>query len=246
LPIIFSLDPAADGTCVVILADSKQIVVAADSKIGNSPEHKLCKIFKVGSVYWAMSGLVSKHVAGYDVAAIVQESYRPGRSVADTLKSFDKNVTIPLVKALEYLRISPKEFEQIRYHPLEIAFWAIEDGKPVVAHVFYTTEVAGNTISLRTSEEIIVDCRKENCSTITRATFLGGREDILKYLPQHPEWTSDLAHTAQLLVDVSVHEAPQAVGYPITEIAVSLDGKYRWVSLNEYCHHGRLLAGPLP
>jgi hypothetical protein len=55
------------GTSIVILTDQTKIVVAADSKVYRSTEI-LCKVFKTGTVFWAMSG---------DIGPWEHESYDP-------------------------------------------------------------------------------------------------------------------------------------------------------------------------
>ena len=57
----------ACGTSVVILANATGIVVASDSKVMRSKE-KICKVLKIGTIYWAMSGYMDNSVTGYGVA----------------------------------------------------------------------------------------------------------------------------------------------------------------------------------
>jgi hypothetical protein len=129
------IEPHAVATSIVILSNSKEIRVAADSKA--TPGPAACKIFKIGSIYWAMSGLTSNTVTKYDVGKIVKQSYGSGRTVGEMLRVFEKNAETPLQKTMILDHQYSKSFNMVRYHPLEIAFWRFEGGKPVM-HRFIT------------------------------------------------------------------------------------------------------------
>src|SRR5258705_11786508 len=87
------IEAHAVANSIVILSNSKEIWVAADSKALPGPA--ACKIFKIGSMYWAMSGLTSNTVKKYDVGKIVKESYGSGRTIGEVLTVFSKKVETP-------------------------------------------------------------------------------------------------------------------------------------------------------
>lgn len=241
LAIIWPTEPYAGGTSIAIIANKKEIVVAADSKVYGSDE-KICKIFKVGSVFWAMSGLMDNSATGYNVAEIVKESYVPGKSVEQLLKVFMKNVSVPLGETMIHYYHFPKRFEIIRHNPLEIAFWSFEGGTPVIAYVSYRVTVLGDHLTVAPYDRQIVKCSDQRRAD---AIVLGVKDRIPHYLETHPSWWQNLAPSAHSFVAISIKESPQSVGYPINELIIHRDGTYHWAEPNKYCR-GRLCEGPPP
>jgi hypothetical protein len=230
------IEPHAVATSIVILSNSKEIWVAADSKA--TPGPAACKIFKIGSMYWAMSGLTSNTVTKYDVGKIVKQSYGSGRTVGEMLRVFEKNAETPLQKTMILDHQYSKSFNMVRYHPLEIAFWRFEGGKPVIASVYYTTVVIHNKVSLIREAENITDCTIVDCSRRTDATMLGVRGGMVNYLQSHKDWATsgDLGKMAYFLVQLAIKEAPNTVGYPINVLNIQPDGSHKWDAPNECCH----------
>ena len=229
----------ADATAIVIVANPTEIYVAADTKLYRS-EEKICKIYQIGSVYWAMSGVTANSVTGYDVARIVKQSYATGQSVEKTLDSFDKRVREPLAKTLTHLSHYPI-FEAVRRHPLEIAFWAFEHGKPIIGSITYTSNVNGNQLTLSIVNRGLQDCsaKDQEC-----AVFLGVKGKSFPYA-QTKDWGPNLASAAHMFMDMSLKEAPDTVGKPIEELIILPDGNNHWATSNKYCV-GKPCAGPPP
>jgi hypothetical protein len=227
----------AGATSIVILNNANQIVVSADAmEVHNGPAMSICKIFKIGTVYWAVSGVMFDSEAKYSIAEIVKKSYIPGSTVEQLLNAFEKNAVNPLKSTLEYdLLMSPRNFQTVRYHPLEIAFWAFERGKPVVAHVFYTTKLNGRKIDLVKYDETIVDCRREDCSIHAHATLLGAKDSILKWASSHPSWGYGIVTASPNMVKLSVAESPRTVGLPISTFLIDAKGG-QWITKNECCY----------
>jgi len=228
----------ADGTAIVIVITPNTIFAASDSKNSGGGNEHICKTFKTGSIYWSMSGVLGPAgFAHYYVPTIVKKSYVPGRDVANTMVAFRRNVRLPLQNLLESMRLSrPGLFEIAQYHPLEIAFWQFEDGRPVVLFVTYKASVVGNRVSLMVESEGGFDCRKINCATQTNVVFLGTHEEIRAYANSHPSWTLNPAQSASYFVNLEVASHPDVVGYPINDLAIHSDNSSEWASPNEVCH----------
>jgi hypothetical protein len=197
----------------------------------------MCKIYKIGSIYWAMSGLTNESSTKYDVARIVAQSYRPDRTIADLLRAFEKNVETPLQNTMIRYQTSPQEFSKVKNHPLEIAFWGFEGGKSVIAAAYYTTEIIRQKASIKKENEIILNCSIPNdCSGRTEATMLGVHDEIVSHLQSHRDWARhDLGKTAYSLIELSINEARDTVGYPISVLVVHSDGSFKWEKSNECC-----------
>ncbi len=224
------------GTSIVILITPDKIVVGADSKAVSSQVDKMCKIFKTGSIYWALSGIIGTPETGYSVASIIKKSYIPGQSVEKLFPVFKRNVIEPLRQDLIYLqRERPRDFAGIRYHPLEIAFWQFEGGKPVIARVFYTTEIVNRRITLKSEEDTVSDCRLTDC-TPGIAVLLGAREAITNYVKSHRDWALNLNASAYKFVTMAIGEQPTTVGPPINILTIRQDGSFQWNKPNEYCY----------
>jgi hypothetical protein len=221
----------ARGTSVVILANSKQIVVAADSKVFQS-EEKVCKIFKIGSIYWSFSGVQGNSVTGYEVPNIVKQSYAPHRKVAEMLDIFIRNVHDPLEKTMVHLHNFPDTFEVARRHPLEIAFWRFEEGRPVIAHAFYAAEAQGGKVSINIWEKGVTNCCVANQAD---GVFVGVKDKIFAYAQSHPDWSQNLINAANLFIGLSVKDQPDTVGPPMDVFVIQPNGSHRWIGSHN-CH----------
>jgi hypothetical protein len=229
-------EACAGGTSIVILNNSQEIVVAADSKMYGL-EGGTCKIFQIGPMYWAMSGKANAKGA-YNIPAIVERSYSQGHGIAGTLQQFKKNSAGPLEEYMEYLRRhSPKMFELARNNPLQMAFWGFEGGKPVVAYVYYTARVIDNRVSIHEVEELTTDCRSVDCAANVQAAMLGVHGSIVAYVQSHPDWAAggDLLQVARHFVELAIAEAPDTVGKPINIMIVHSDGSHLWAPHSDYC-----------
>jgi hypothetical protein len=222
--------PYARPTSVVILANPTEIVVAGDSKVYGSDE-KICKIFKVGSLYWTMSGVTGNSITGYDVGSIVRASYVPGQSVARTLDVFMQTVIRPLQRTMIHDLPFPG-FKLEKNSPLQIAFWGFENGHPVIAYTKYTTTGPGDQIRVVPVGKQIVE---ETDPTRADAVVIGVDTKIVQYAEAHPNWLRDLEASAHLFISLAIEESPQTVGYPISVLSIDRHG-FRWTNPNECCH----------
>jgi hypothetical protein len=226
------------ATSIVILINSEQIVVSADSlKNENGRKVKMCKIFKSGSIYWAISGIWDFPPTKYSIAEIVKRSSAKGTDVEGMLKAVEVNSVKPLVKALQYeLLMEPRAFETVRYHPLEIAFWTFRDGKPVIASVDYSAKLNGRKVILVKDDENIWDCARDNCSTQTHAQVLGVRTAIVNYTASHSDWSrQSLVTIGPKFVSLAIVEQSATVGPPINTLVITQSGD-KWISPNECCY----------
>jgi hypothetical protein len=224
------------GTSIAILYNSQEIVAAADSKAFGGPN--VCKTYKIGNIYWAFSGRLNDPKNGYSVPEMVTRSYGGGHSVGITFGNFKKMSIASLTTELNDLyHQDRKGFETIRYHPLQIAFWAFERGRPVVAQVVYTSQLSGNRVSVKEVNESIDDCSVEDCLHNTRATALGVQGSMAAYASSHPNWTRNLVESARHFVEGSIGEAPKTVGPPISILVVKNDGS-NWEQPTQYCRDG--------
>jgi hypothetical protein len=82
------------ATSIVVSTDLQQIVVGADSKIVQSDE-KLCKVFKTGQMFWAMSGQIDPF-GSYNVPATVAAARRESTSIEEAFQRFQTKIIGPL------------------------------------------------------------------------------------------------------------------------------------------------------
>jgi hypothetical protein len=237
------LGTSARATSVVILASPTKIVVAADSMVYGSRE-KICKVFKIGSVYWAVSGDTENTVTGYNVPRIVQASYTPGQGVVKTRDRFMKEVIGPLTRTMNHLVHFP-QFDWVRsgWECLEIAFWGFEEGKPIVAQVRYKMIFNGKQVIVSPFDVQL----KRPTGNQAAGTFLGVRDKAGHYAMSHQDWAIDSESSAFKFISLSIEEAPDKVGPPISELEIYPNGIERRITTNDCCK-GTLHEGlpPLP
>jgi hypothetical protein len=242
---LFSQRVSAQTTIVAIRA-SNGIIIASDSlqKIiipgpdapAKSIRQSVCKIYQLGNIFYAASGLLSNPKTGFDVDKVIAESFQKDADIADNASRFEKEIQKSLKEALENVKIeSPNYFEQSIYSGdiVQILIAGIENNVPILV-------VLGFTVVSSLHEPVRIETSKGGCKgyTCEQELFLiaAGKHDALdRYVYNNPNiWNTSLINAARRLVELEIADKPEDVGPPVDILFIGLS-QIQWIQKKPAC-----------
>jgi hypothetical protein len=139
------------GTLIVFLMTATELWVAADSHvIGVGAQQAgaatMCKIHKLGPVFYAEAGLLKDTIGRYNAAAIAEQAAAGHPTVPDVANAFEERVLTSLVESVRTLRtLNPRYYhahvrEQVA---LQVAFFGVGPQGPRLAIRRFTIHEEG-------------------------------------------------------------------------------------------------------
>lgn len=233
------LVPYSLGTsALVIIARGDGIYVAADSLAADPQsghETHLCKINKVGSMYWvAATNFYAHRATGFDLKTLVS-SIGTGGTLSDRMERFIK-IAEPAMESEITSIESEAPAEYTRYvtgelTPLEISFITIENGRP--AFVFTDFEISklnGRVIAKGTHPIKPLPVTKKYPVS---SKGLGHYDLAIDYLRTH---LSQLIRAPRATIETALNieetAYPDQVGHPFSILRISSKGP-QWIDQGE-------------
>ncbi len=198
-------------TSVVVLNNSTQIVVAADSKVGTVGadnkiiDSRMCKILKHNGFFYTIGGPVIIKGPGFkSVFDAVRKASQNTTDIGAINRSFDRLIFAPLQRNISetYLKSPEMYQEDIQNRggiALEIAFFQMKNKVPLVYGSRFNFTISGKTITLQRPEHVPPCVLHPELGTIACAVIVGQKEAIFRYMASH-HWGSSLIEDARTFV----------------------------------------------
>lgn len=211
----------ASGNSIFIGADSKINYYANADKIGSG---NICKIFKVGNVFFANAGEFSS-----DVSSIGFESAGSNSTIEDAARRYVSNMKVKLPKLLNDLRkAAPEEFYKRKGQPItEMVFCSVVNNKPVMKYItFYITDI--------NSEAIVV---AEKVQIIKKIIAIGVNRlaEDAKVLAIAKENHLNGGELVKSLLLLNINLEPNKTGLPINILEVR-NKSFNWIEKSQLCN----------
>ena len=198
------------------------------------PAIAICKIFKVGDIFYAVTGVsFPEYPAIIASARITPDNLRPG------LKNFETALIADLEKSLERARKeSPAFYKRAlgQINETDFVFFGMNETVPVIAVVRFHFESRPDSTMVSVAGEIFLD--EPHCpqNALSCGVTLGYNIEAQKYLIDHLEWWTipNLADAVKLLVQLEIDAEPREVGPPIRVLQIDSKGP-RWLQNGEGC-----------
>ncbi len=228
----------SSATTVIVLANDKQVIIAADSKstdIGKdgSTAHTSCKIYPVKKMVCAFAGLVSIHDeqgSSFDAARLLRTIAQESKEPRDTVAMYTKTVKETLARNINI--VWEKTPEKIQDYPiLFTVFVMFENGRSVV--LFRNFRIPLD----RSSDQIEVVSGEEVPPETQRLRFfMGTKQEIIEYVSRHPDsWLKPNIETAiNHLIGLEAEIHPDKVGFPVDILHFTANGG-RWLQGGAEC-----------
>lgn len=232
--LVFSVQLANAQTSIVAIKNTREVVLAADSKVtqvapdGTITALSLCKISRTESTYFSSAALGLETSTGFDADSIAAEALRNGKTIEKSVAIFDSLVEAPLVNALRAAKqqhLMQYYSENLNKTGLQIVFVGFEREEPVLCFAWYTTNDS-SPLDLSVTAHFGGTC-SPNAKTV-EATFLGQHEAIDNFLKANPTFTNAFRSVPELaarkLVEVEIADKPSEVGPPIDTLIIDSKG----------------------
>ena len=226
--VMCALSIQASATSIIVIRTPDKIVIAADSKRThrNRPPELVCKIRKVGGIYFSLTGIESPaavepglRIDAYSNASRAASEKQKITDIADLFADLEKqqlNRILPIMK----LR-APELYRSLNGHLLDGLFVGMQDGSPTWIDVHFW-ELPSAVHSQR-------NVCPGQCAP-GGIIVLGVRRAIVEaehHSGQFP--TGDPETLAASLVKIEIDGEPEDVGPPISELRIDRTGAH-WLS----------------
>lgn len=228
-------------TTIIVMRNATEIVAGSDSK-ARSPDGSTvtaCKVRRVGSIFWSVSGSNSDNLA-----EMVTFIYKQTRTFHKTVERFSTFVPPKLQIPFDNLRkSSPRDYAWLLRHAAEginVTFFGMERGIPMVASVAFDLKVDSRKpiiISLRKPPKFYDGAVCPNYKNVCGAAtgyYEHIRSDIRAY-----DWHVDMAPDIRSLIQKEIDTEPVEVGPPIRILKIDRKGPH-WIQNGEGCNIGNI------
>jgi hypothetical protein len=217
------------ATTVIVVKTPDKIILAADSlathPFGQPPE-TVCKISKIGSIYFAFPGFSSVNfkvdpISGARRAAIGT------RDMSEVAEAFRNNETAELSRAMPLMKNdSPDRYEIIRQVPLTAVFIGRNNG--MLSWIIVAFSVS-EPVGIPSVSSRIINCPGQCGDRVYRYGIIGEQfaiADAEKANPRLLEGNPE--KIAASLIEIEIDKEPDLVGPPISELVLGNSG-VRWI-----------------
>jgi hypothetical protein len=234
LPILlFSACGMDADTSVVVFRTDNAIYAAADSQAGQVAG--VCKFFKVGDVFFSLSGPyfpASREIVSR--ADVTLSNIRP------SVKNFERLFSPFLQDALEQGRKeTPGKYRELVHSGLpetDFVFFGMRGGTPIVAIASFHIDDSQGPVRVTTAPEQFLDGPHCPDSQLICGATMGYDKAIKAFVSKHPDWwrATDLAGLVRNFVQIEINDQPEYVGPPVRVLRIDAKGA-RWIQHGEGC-----------
>ena len=240
--VVFFLVPPqeARATTIVVIRTHKEVVLATDSKAtyegGDAPENAgpVSKIYGMGDLFFAVSGLAEDPETKFTVPGIVAEASRGLSTVAEKVKAIEARLETALVTEVPKVRErDPDLYQKLvsgKWDVLSLVVVGLEKGVPFAR---------GMAFSLNSSPDGLRASLKENscpgdCLFGVKTLWLGQSDEIAKYMEGRRSPRKPVADFARFLIQLEIDAKAEGVGGPIDIVRITSTGA-EWVQRKPDC-----------
>ena len=229
------------GSLIIFLITAVELWVAADSRViaigtQQSDATAICKIHKLGAVFYAEAGLLKDTHGRFDAAAIAEQAAVGHPTVSGVAHAFEARVLTPLMHTVSQLRtLNPHYYHtHVREQAaLQVAFFGAERRGPRLALRRFFIHMEGPASPSASIDRF--DCPGD-CTNAGTWAFLGGSEVLnrfleanRRYLPEHGPRA-----TLQRLMALEATAHPDLVSPPVDILHIGPEGP-AWVQRKPSC-----------
>jgi hypothetical protein len=173
-------------TTIIGVRTDDQIILASDSKVTTAEDSSkdvglFCKIGQVEGVFFGVAGLVRDSNNLFNVATTVSNAKNGSATLLDSVTKFEEMIQAPLLWAIAGIKTKSPGYYRSRMENqdvLEVAFGAVEFGKPVM--YVRTFQV------VRTGDAIGLNVVRTECLEGLAYIFLGSHVAINGFMVGNP------------------------------------------------------------
>jgi hypothetical protein len=229
------------GTLIVFLMTAVELWVAADSRVvaigaQQTEATTICKIHKVGAVFYAEAGLLKDTTGRFNAAAIAEQAAVGHPTVPEVAHAFEARVLMPLMDTVSQLRtLNPHYYySHVREQAaLQVAFFGAERrGLRLAIRRFFIHTDGQRRPSVSIDR---FDCPGD-CDHARTWAFLGGSEVLNRFLEANPRYLTEHGSraTLQRLMDLEAIAHPDLVSPPVDILQIGPEGP-AWVQRKPSC-----------
>jgi hypothetical protein len=229
------------GTLVVFLMTAIELWVAADSRVmaigaRQTDATAICKIHRLGPVFYAEAGLLKDTTGRFHAAAIAEQAVVGHPTVPEVAHAFEARVLTPLMDTVSQLRtLNPRYYDaHVREHAaLQVAFFGAERRGLHLAIRRFFIHMEGQERPSASIDRF--DCPGD-CDHAMIWAFLGGSEVLNRFLEANPRYLTEhgARATLQELIHLEATAHPDQVSPPVDILHIGPEGP-AWVQRKPSC-----------
>lgn len=234
------LTDAGSATTIVVIRGRTEVVLAADSKAtyeaGSAAENAgpVSKIYGIGNLFLAVSGLVQDPETNFSVPQIVSDATRGLATVAEKMQALENRLGAALQTEVPAIKErDPDLYQKLvsgQSGLISLVVVGAEKGVPFAKGVEFT---------LTSSPQGLRASAKENscpgdCFLGVKTLWLGQSQAIAKYMESHRTPRKPYADFARFLVQLEIDSKAEGVEGPIDIVRVTAAGA-EWIQRKPDC-----------
>jgi hypothetical protein len=229
------------ATAIVAIRTPDVVVLAADSRGtfagGMETTRQVCKIHRVGELFFAVAGLSEDPGRGFSAVSIVSGVLRSSDGVMRAARVAAEEMADPLRRELTKLAGEDKALLERSLATLpSVIVVGVDGGVPAAAGFHFEVPGGGSwpaELSLRT-----LNCPGD-CPNGVYTFFLGQRSAIDRYVADRGRaFGMSPEDGAKFLVNLEIQAGSPGVGGPVDVVRVS-SKRAEWISVKPGCGQGK-------
>jgi hypothetical protein len=234
--VIALLVPGASlATSIVAVRTPRSIIIAADSKPtyrGTPGPSTVCKIYRTGKLYFAISGLDYDEGRHFFPAQIVAANFSDASAFTRAVARVEFAVNAALVAELDALKSTdPQTFRFTTKNQAVASILLAEMRNEIPHHAareFQYVESPSPHLEVRR-----ITC-PGNCPAGNEYVFLGEQSEATQFMKEHRREVLDPLTTPASLVRIEAKSHPNDVGPPVVVLRVNRRGA-TWLANDSAC-----------
>jgi 20S proteasome alpha/beta subunit len=234
LSVLLAINHYSHGTAIVIIRTPDSIFVAADSKIlmPVSPFSTTeCKIRFVDETGFALAGIFSESISGFDLIQITAEVCSKSGTLQDKFQYLEESLREPVISAMNniYHALSNPRTTELG---VQVAIFGFQQDTPFVFRLTLSPIFTGSNITgLHSQKTIVPDI---NDSEPFALIFLAQSQEILDVLQRNPLSAPSWAEAADKMIQLAIEKQPNSIGLPIDVVSITREGR-KWIQKKKEC-----------
>jgi hypothetical protein len=229
LMIILSAATSATATSIVVLANTTQIAVAADSKqmtAKGQPSPDVCKIFRYGQFFVVMAGIINNN-AMYNPIQTLAKAAKGVTDLVEIQKRFDRLIKGSLQTQVDFRLANVPGYEQqvrlTKPNAFEIIIFQLTSNGPTLVQSLFPIQIPREG-SVTVGNPYHNTCKngEGECSLA-----IGDTEEIKQFTEKYHLEGRDLVADATNLVHIEAVAHPDTVGGNINLLLIDSTGTHQ-------------------
>ncbi|MDP1725544.1 MAG: hypothetical protein Q8M15_02080 [Bacteroidota bacterium] len=214
------------GTTIVVISDTTEITIVADSKIHDHNKTKiepLCKVYQFGDIIFCHAGIMNGN--NFSIAQIVKETFTSSsgtlEKILELIQDITKETVLPVFQKI--FMEDRKNFDlHLKNKPIiQMAFSFWYKSNPHFFLMIFEPVLNGGTVEINVHRDSVSE---------PSDFYLGHFDNINEYIQRNPSYKKDrdTIAIAKELIGLEIKAMPDKVGEPLTVVKISGNG-IEWV-----------------